>query len=408
MKPKFARNFGFISNLFFFCIPEVSRETILPSFSQRCPFAYRLSFHPFAIHRRPPALANAPASPIPNSQFLIHNSPITQSPIALSRVQSSYVAGQTTLEFTLTNNLPATRLPDIPESATITDTVDLLAAFIATDDLNTLRGLTLADTLAAGTTLLAASGNPAQSGSTLTWTLPDLPPQASTTLTLSIQTPAQSATFVPLDTGAQANAEQWGDPITATAPPAVLIPTGLDAAFTLPMVDADSRDADMLWKSAEFGQNALALFGYVQSLGYEAYAGSLRGTRGTLWGEAGNSADKSSLLIAMLRAAGVPARYRHGTLDSADAQTLIGSMFAAQTGVTGSIPAGTPVSDPGNDPELLALVSDHWWVEAYLPTGWTNLDPSFPTAQPGDVFATPGSNDRIAELPDNIRHTRFV
>ncbi len=356
-----------------------------------------------------PALANAPASPIPNSQFPIPNSPITQSPIALSRVQSSYVAGQTVVEFTLTNNLPATRAPEISASATATETVDLLAAFIATDDVNTLRGITLADTLAAGTTLLDASGNPTQAGNTLTWTLPDLPPQASTTLTFSLQTPAQSSGFVNLDTGAQANAEQWGDPITATAPPAVLIPTGIDAAFTLPTVDANARDADMLWKSAEFGQDALALFGYVQSLGYEAYAGSLRGTRGTLWGEAGNSADKSSLLIAMLRAAGIPARYRHGALSNADAQTLIESMFAAQgavahTGLAGSIPAGTPVSDPVNDPELLALVADHWWVEAYLPgSGWTNLDPSFATAQPGDVFATPGSNDQIAELPTNTR-----
>ncbi|NUM47307.1 MAG: hypothetical protein HUU38_21620 [Anaerolineales bacterium] len=356
-----------------------------------------------------PALANTPAFPIPNSQFPIHNSPLSQSPIALSRVQSSYVAGQTVIEFTLTNNLPATRAPEISASATATETVDLLAAFIATDDVNTLRGITLADTLAAGTTLLDASGNPTQAGNTLTWTLPDLPPQASTTLTISLQTPAQSSGFVNLDTGAQANAEQWGDPITATAPPAVLIPTGIDAAFTLPTVDANARDADMLWKSAEFGQDALALFGYVQSLGYEAYAGSLRGTRGTLWGEAGNSADKSSLLIAMLRAAGIPARYRHGALSNADAQTLIESMFAAQgavaqTGLAGSIPAGTPVSDPVNDPELLALVADHWWVEAYLPgSGWTNLDPSFPTAQPGDVFATPGSNDQIAELPANTR-----
>ncbi|GAB4581713.1 MAG: hypothetical protein Fur0022_44630 [Anaerolineales bacterium] len=359
-----------------------------------------------------PALAS-PQSPISNLEILsedespttqLLNYPIAQFPLSLSRVQTSYTAGQTTIEFTLTNNLPATRVPEISDTATATETVDLLASFIVTDDVNTLRGITLADTLAAGTTLLDASGNPSQAGNTLTWALPDLPPQASTTVTLTVQTPAQGANFVNLDTGAQANAEQWGEPVSTTAPPAVLIPTGIDAATTLPTVDANSRDADMLWKSAEFGQDALAMFAYVQSLGYEAYEGSLRGTRGTLWGEAGNSADKASLLIAMLRAAGVPARYRHGSLNPANAQTLIASMFPAQAGIAGSIPDGTPVSDPLNDPTLLALVTDHWWVEAYLPdSGWTNLDPSFADAQPGDVFATPGANDRIAELPANTR-----
>ncbi|NUM43153.1 MAG: hypothetical protein HUU38_00490 [Anaerolineales bacterium] len=362
----------------------------------------------------PPAYASAPASSIPNSQFPIQNSPLTQSPLALSRVQTSYVAGQTVVEFTLTNNLPTTRLPDVAVSATITDTVNILAAFDLSEDVNTLRGITLADTLTPGTTLLAASGNPAQAGNTLTWTLPDLPPQASATLTMSLQTPAQGTGFVNLDTGAQVSAARWGEPVNATAPPAVLIPTGIDPAFTLPTVDANARDADMLWKSAALGQDALSMFEFVRGLGYDPYKGSLRGTRGTLWGEAGNSVDQSSLLIAMLRAAGIPARYRHGALDSADAQTLIASMFAAQgavaqTGVAGTLPAGTPISDPVNDPALLALVSDHWWVEAYLPgSGWTNLDPSFANAQPGDVFATPGANDQIAELPDALRHKATV
>ena len=330
---------------------------------------------------------------------------VLDQPVSLSRVQSSYVAGQTVVDFTLTNNLPTTRVPEIPETATITDTVEILAAYPPTDDVNTLRSLTLADTLAAGVTLLAASGNPVQTGSTLTWTLPDLVPQASTTVSFTLQTLVQSTSFTNLDTGAQASAKQWGNPVNTSAPPAVLIPNSVDASFTLSTPDAVTHEADMLWVSAELGQDALAMFAYVQDLPYEPYKGSLRGTRGTLWGQAGNSADQSSLLIAMLRAAGIPARYRHGTLNPADAQILIATMFPVQAGGAGSIPAGTPISDPVNDPDLLALVSDHWWVEAYLPgSGWTNLDPSFASAQPGDVFATPGTNDRIAELPTTLRH----
>ena len=34
-----------------------------------------------------------------------------------------------------------------------------------------------------------------------------------------------------------------------------------------------------------------------------------------VWSEAGNSTDQSSLLIALLRASGIPAAYRQGALD---------------------------------------------------------------------------------------------
>lgn len=51
-------------------------------------------------------------------------------------------------------------------------------------------------------------------------------------------------------------------------------------------------------------------------MGYEAYAGSLRGARDVLWSQAGNSVDQASLLVALLRTSGVPTRYLHGTLDT--------------------------------------------------------------------------------------------
>ena len=151
----------------------------------------------------------------------------------------------------------------------------------------------------------------------------------------------------------------------------------------------------------------LEKFVYVQSLGYEAYDGSLRGTRATIWSAAGNSADQASLLIALLRSSGVPARYRHGTLSVTDAQTVIGSMFPTPNAIRGHVPDDAATSDPLNDPDLLATVQDHWWVEAYLPgSGWTDLDPSFPVATIGASFATPvgDGTDQIAELPDAVRH----
>ena len=76
-------------------------------------------------------------------------------------------------------------------------------------------------------------------------------------------------------------------------------------------MDADYYDEYMVQKASELGNDWQVMFEYVRSLGYESYAGSLRGTRGTLWSEAGNSLDQSSLLIAMLRGSGIPAGYRH-------------------------------------------------------------------------------------------------
>jgi uncharacterized membrane protein len=326
--------------------------------------------------------------------------------LSISRVQSSYMAGSSVIEFTITNDLPPTRIPDLSASTNPTETVGILSSFVLTDDMNTLGNISLSDTLLSGTTLVSASGNPVIAGSDLTWDLPDIHPQGSVVVSMTVQTPAQGPDFIDLDTGAQVDAEQWGDPVSATARPAVIIPSSVDGSTTEGTVDADVTDADMLLISSAFDQDPLALFAYVQEFGYDPYQGSLRGTRGTLWGEAGNSADQSSLLIAMLRAAGVPARYRHGTLSTPDAQTLIGSMFSAPVGLAGTLPAGTAVSDPVNDAALIALVADHWWVEAYLPgSGWTDLDPSFSSALPGDVFAAPGANDRIAELPADERHT---
>ncbi|MBI1299963.1 DUF11 domain-containing protein, partial [bacterium] len=171
-------------------------------------------------------------------------------------------------------------------------------------------------------------------------------------------------------------------------------------------LDADTEDAEMLQALGQVGGAPADIFAFVRNFGFEAYRGSLRGTRATLWSEAGNSLDQANLLIAMLRAAGVPARYRHGTLSQADAQTLIASMFRAPASIIGHVAPEIPVSDPVNDADLIAEAQDHWWVEAYINGAWTDLDPSFASALVGqrftDQIAVDGT-DRIAEVPDSAR-----
>ncbi|MCZ7666650.1 MAG: transglutaminase-like domain-containing protein [Chloroflexi bacterium] len=142
----------------------------------------------------------------------------------------------------------------------------------------------------------------------------------------------------------------------------------------------------------------------MRGLGYESYEGSLRGSRGTLWSEAGNGFDQASLLIALLRASGIPAAYRLGALDQTDAQTLLNSMFPAVNAPSGLVSAGTATADPANDSTLIAEVQNHAWAEAYFPGGgWTTLDPAFASAQPGDQFGS-ASGGQLVELPDATRH----
>jgi len=141
-------------------------------------------------------------------------------------------------------------------------------------------------------------------------------------------------------------------------------------------------------------------------VGYESYIGSLRGARGTLWSEAGNSLDEASLGIALLRGSGIPARYAQGTLSDAQARQLILSMFPASFQAVGALPAGAVLSDPANDPKLLAETRPHFWVQFDAGAGFRDLDGSLAAAQLGQAL-TPAAGT-FNEVPDALRHKTTV
>lgn len=348
-------------------------------------------------------------------------------PLSVSRIQSAYratdaVSGTLTVTFTVTNNQRPLITPHVPlasdgsgaGTASITDTAAAIAATDYSHDPNIIHDAILTDALTGSATFVSGDPTPDRRGAQSVWNLGDIAPLATVTATLSISVPASASAastgFTNLDAGASAWGMAQGRPVTAHASPAVLAPDTVDGAssgdYLRRTVDADTTDRYMLMQAAQLGQDPLKEFAYVQSLGYESYKGALRGTRGTLWSAAGNSLDKSNLLVAMLRASGIPTRYRHGTLDKAHAQQLILSMFPTPTRTVGYVPPGTPTSDPANDATLLSETEDHWWVEAYLPgQGWQDLDPSFAAGAIGHSYvsdanvATDGT-DRIAEVPD--------
>ena len=358
-----------------------------------------------------PVPVTEPATPTAPQDLLVVQPASLGAPISLVRVQSAarpsdLSGGLMTITFTVFNNLPPILRPDLPNTATITDSIAILSAHDYRRDPNTIRNVLITDTLLAAAGFASASPAISRTGNSVVWSLGDLPPMGSLTATLTLSVTPGGGDFTPLDGGPVAHATLNGRRVSAAGAASQIASEAL-GAFLVRTVDADTRDEYMLRKAAELQHASGPLFDLVKGMGNEIYAGSLRGTRGTLWGGAGNALDKASLLIALLRASGVPARYRHGSLNTPTAQSLIGSMFITPTRIEGYVPAGAPASDPLNDLALLAEAGDHWWVEAYLAGTWTDLDPSFAEATPGATFQTSvagDGSDRIAEVPDAQRH----
>lgn len=170
--------------------------------------------------------------------------------------------------------------------------------------------------------------------------------------------------------------------------------------------EADPEDPFVRAKLSAIGPGVDKAFTFVRDqVGFEAYTGSLRGARGTLWSGAGNSLDQASLLLALLRAQGVRARYARGTLAEKDARILIRSLFdpVVAAHAVGYIPERFPRYEPENDAGLLREVADHWWVEL---EGGTALDPSFSDHAVGQTRGVKtGDFDAI---PEELRHSVVV
>src|SRR5262249_8704486 len=129
-------------------------------------------------------------------------------------------------------------------------------------------------------------------------------------------------------------------------------------------LDANTTDPFIVQKATDLGHDPAHIFAFVRDqVGYESYTGSLRGARGTLWSKPGNSLDRASLMIALLRASGIRARYARGLLSDGLSKQLIASMFPSPLRVVGCLDANTQIADPVNDSRLLAETRDHFWVE---------------------------------------------
>ena len=290
---------------------------------------------------------------------------------------------------------------DVPDVKNNTETITLT---VYNQQANSITGVLLTDTLASGVTFAAGSNTasqlPDQSGQNLAWSLGTIQgfDRTNVTLTVSLASP----TPLTLDTGAAAFGTLDAGMVSWTTAPATLRSTVIAANLLASTPDANTADPFVQEKAAELNYDPTRIFNFLQTdIGYNSYTGSLRGARGTLWSSAGNSLDDASLGVALMRASGIPAQYEEGTLDTAQTQQLILSMFPASYQTVGYIPAGTTTSDPANDPQLLAETKDHFWFQFDSGSGMKDADPEFVDQGIGQTAAT--STNSFTEVADNLR-----
>lgn len=264
----------------------------------------------------------------------------------------------------------------------------------------------LRTTLVPGVTLVSADPPADQDGQEIAVQLGRIEPAQRATVHLELE--AGGGVPTTLDTGADAVGFLDGLAVSAGTQPATLAPAGTDPALLACTIDADCADSVVQSLAAQFGYDVDQIFAYVRDeVAYEPYAGSLRGARGTAWSGAGNAMDQSSLLVALLRAAGVPARYAGGSLGPADALSLLRSTYPEDAGAVSFVPDGEPLADPENDASLLATIEAHTWVELDRGSGFVSADPSFAGVALGTA---PGARTgAFTEVAPSDRHqVRFA
>ncbi|NVN98431.1 MAG: transglutaminase [Geobacteraceae bacterium] len=144
-------------------------------------------------------------------------------------------------------------------------------------------------------------------------------------------------------------------------------------------------------KALELGNSQVKIYEWVRNnIKYEAYYGSLKGSQQTLLERSGNDLDQASLLIALLRAANIPAKYVYGTIEVPIERVMLwlgvkDPVVAANIIASGGIPAKAGISGG----KITTVRLEHVWVEAFVSmfpsfgakSGsnniWTPIDPSF-------------------------------
>ena len=145
-------------------------------------------------------------------------------------------------------------------------------------------------------------------------------------------------------------------------------------------------------KAQELEYNPVKIFNWVYAnTNWLPTWGAIQNSDTALQTQKGNAFDLSSLLIALLRASGIPARYVHGTIEIPAGKFMNWSGgFTDPSGAWElASAAGIPITAVTSGGKITAFRLEHVWVEAaidFYPSGgainksadtWVQLDPSF-------------------------------
>jgi transglutaminase-like putative cysteine protease len=204
--------------------------------------------------------------------------------------------------------------------------------------------------------------------------------------------------------GSEITAPPLPEPATSSssAPAPAAAVAGGDTGAPIGPIPQAIRDA------ASNLDGPLAVYTWVrQNVGVEFYYGVLKGPEQTLHERSGNDADIAGLLVQLLRAKGIPARYVLGTaeLPSGTLRRLVGTSGTPEQAVRVLERAGIPHESVLGGGGIASVKLARIWVEAYIPyanyrgleldahgKAWVPLDAAFQLA------SAPGGIDVIREL----------
>lgn len=147
-------------------------------------------------------------------------------------------------------------------------------------------------------------------------------------------------------------------------------------------------------KALELENNPVKIYEWVRNnVEFVPTWGSIQGAQMTLETKQGNAFDTASLLIALLRAAGIEARYVTGTVELPRDKVMnwLGGFTEPQAALEFMASGGVPVKAGMSGGQITKALFEHVWVEAfidYIPSRgarhkpgmgdtWISLDPSY-------------------------------
>lgn len=165
---------------------------------------------------------------------------------------------------------------------------------------------------------------------------------------------------------------------------------------------------EIIDRAAALGHSPQAIYEFVRNeVAFQPYLGSRKGSVETLAQQRGNDTDQASLLLALLRAAGIPSRYVRGTVEMPPS-VVMEWLGVDDPGIAASIltTAGLDGVAIMNGTVIEAIRCTRVWVEAFVPYTnyrgnqndsigpiWIPLDPSLTGSKifPGqDVLSSMG------------------